>query len=189
MVDAKEPWISRTFLFSPHEWDFLGFLSDHWFGGKLRKKWALARLIDEIRIAFCPPPTDIKSKRQLEVRESDWKFVLGLKDLLGFDSTTGVIRSFMYMMNNAPVCMFPDPRDYWEEPQSVEDIDRHTTHWARKVLEYVKKRRGNTKETKNKLQEFWHTCRLPKSRTRLSAVRMRQIRSFQIIDREKNNVE
>lgn len=186
LIDVEEKWTKRKFAFSPHEWEYLGWLAEHWFNSDRKKKWALARLIDEVRIAFCPPPNGVVSRRDLEIREGDMAFVLGLKKLLGYDTVTGVIRAFMYMMNTAPVCMFPDPRDYWEEPQTLEECDFHTTHWARKVLIYIKKRRGNKKEVKNKLQEIWHTCRLPKSRRRLSSIRLRQLQTFHTIDREKH---
>lgn len=186
LIDKNEKWVARKFAMSPHEWEYLGWLAEHWFNSHRRKKWALARLIDEVRIAFCPPPLPTESRRKLEIREGDLAFVHGLKSLLGFDSTTGVIRAFMYMMNTAPICMFPDPRDYWEEPQSLEDCDFHSTHWAQKVMTYIKKRRGNKKEIRNKLQEVWHTCRLPKSRRRLSSVRMRQLQTFHTIDRERH---
>jgi len=185
MHEAGEEWLPKKLRLSPHEWDYLGWLAKLWFKRKLQKKWALARLFDEIRIAFAPPPTTACSLREISIRKSDWEFVLGLKKLMGYDSATGVIRGFLYMMDTAPEAMFPDPRHYWEEPKEPSELDRHTTHWARKVLKYIKKRRGETLAVRKKLDEVWHTCRHANARKRLSCLRMRQLQTCQRIDWEE----
>jgi hypothetical protein len=161
-------------VLTKEEWAFLDELSTIWFRKTRRKKWVIARLVDELRILFQPPPGDEMHGRTMEFREEDWKFILWLKRYLGFDSTAGVVRGLLYLLENSPPHLFPHPFDLpgWDEDQGLED--RYNRQWMLRILNHIKGMPDTNKRRKT-LKDIWHTCRIRKNRERLTYPKFKRI--------------
>lgn len=187
VVKAEDSqWSKRELRLSVEEWDFLATLSRKWFGPNARGtvRWGLARLIDEIRIALAPPPADKISRRRVLMRDEDWSLVLQLKDTLEFDTPSAVVRGLIYLLEGAPDYLFVHPHDVPVDWDKEERESQRTLFWARRILNHIKKKSGKTRQDKKKLEELWHTCKNPRRRKPLSTLKIKEIRSREVVQRE-----
>lgn len=130
LVGNDNNFVRRKLRLTEEEWDFLGDLAFHWFGKRDMKKWAIARLCEEIRLLFTPPPTNYTKPRVLQIRKQDLELLLVLKKLFNIDHTSGALRSILYTIEDAPEHMFIN---------SNNEYDMNFEHlWMRKILNKLK---------------------------------------------------
>lgn len=174
LVGENPEWVSRKLFLTHEEWDFLGVLALKWFGKNKRKKWAVARMCDEIRVLFTAPPSDQCKGHVLDIREKDMEMLHLLRKAFGLRQLSGAIRSLLYMMDEAPEPMFVHlHNDIANYPNRFDGL------WAWKLLQRLK----GTKELPRVRTHFYSRRQLDRP---IGKCQVRRLLAQASIDREKD---
>lgn len=173
-------WLERSLILRKEEWEVLHKLSTIWFGNTdTPLRYIIARLIDEVRVAFGPPPMEERRRRVVKIREEDVQTLLALKKALGLNTPSEVIRGMIYMLDCAPDYLFIHPHDLNVDWEVTDKEDWGNVKFLRRILNKILQDKGikNKKKIKRKVQLCWGTSTTPKIRKKYGSRLLRLIKA------------